>query len=72
MGLDWTQYVEVDPQYFRPTEVDELCGDASKAMEVLGWRSQTHFPELVRTMLESDPREAGVDPTVIARDGRGA
>ena len=44
VGLDWEQYVRVDEQYFRPTEVDELCGDASKARDVLGWRAEVRFP----------------------------
>ena len=46
--------VEVDPRYFRPTEVDLLVGDPTKAHEKLGWRHQTSFPELVREMVESD------------------
>ena len=46
--------VEVDPVYFRPTEVDYLLGDASKAREKLGWTSQTSFPDLVREMVTSD------------------
>lgn len=54
VGLDWQQYVEVDPRYFRPSEVDVLCGDASKAKKVLGWQPATSFPELVRIMVESD------------------
>src|SRR3972149_7481317 len=41
VGLDWEQYVRVDPAYFRPTEVEELCGDASKAKRVLGWQART-------------------------------
>jgi GDPmannose 4,6-dehydratase len=60
-GLDWERYVRVDPQYFRPTEVDALCGDASKAEHRLGWRATTRFHELVGLMLEHDLREAGVD-----------
>jgi GDPmannose 4,6-dehydratase len=63
VGLDWSRYVEIDPRYFRPTEVDELCGDASKAERLLGWRARTHFSELVRVMLEADLIEAGLDPT---------
>ena len=62
VGLDWQAYVEIDPRYFRPTEVDELCGDASKAAEVLGWRPRTPFRELVRTMLVADLVDHGVDP----------
>ena len=62
VGLDWEQYVRVDPAYFRPTEVEELCGDASKAKRVLGWQAQVHFAELVGIMLEHDLREARIDP----------
>ena len=62
VGLDWQDYVVVDPRYFRPTEVDELCGDATKAREVLGWRPRTTFPALVRIMVEADLRERGLDP----------
>src|SRR4029077_7309895 len=38
VGLDWERHIRIDERYFRPTEVDELCGDASKAERVLGWR----------------------------------
>jgi GDPmannose 4,6-dehydratase len=62
-GLDWTAHVEIDSRYFRPTEVDELCGDASKAGADLDWRSATGFRELVRIMVEADLAEAGLDPT---------
>ncbi len=61
-GLDWEEHVAIDPRYFRPTEVEELCGDASKAREVLGWQPTTTFPELVRIMLAADILEAGLDP----------
>jgi GDPmannose 4,6-dehydratase len=46
--------VRVDPRYFRPTEVDLLIGDATKARERLGWRHKTSFDELVREMVEAD------------------
>jgi GDPmannose 4,6-dehydratase len=59
--LDWQAHVRVDPQYFRPTEVDELCGDATKARERLGWTARTTFHDLVRLMLAADLAEAGVD-----------
>jgi GDPmannose 4,6-dehydratase len=74
VGLDWEQYVVIDQRYFRPTEVDELCGDASKARQVLGWEPTTQFPELVRIMLASDMREAGLDPDehLVASDAAGA
>jgi len=63
VGLDPDEHVVIDPRYFRPTEVDELCGDASKAAGLLDWRPATSFDQLVRVMVESDLREAGVDPT---------
>lgn len=59
-GLDWERHVRVDERYFRPTEVDELCGDASLARERLGWAPRTGFRDLVRLMLEHDLAEAGV------------
>jgi len=62
VGLDWEQHVRIDERYFRPTEVDELCGDASKAERVLGWRPATHFHDLVRIMLEADLSAAGLNP----------
>jgi GDPmannose 4,6-dehydratase len=62
VGLDWADHVTIDPQYFRPTEVDELCGDASKARDVLGWEPTTTFSELVRIMVSADLQEAGLDP----------
>jgi GDPmannose 4,6-dehydratase len=62
VGLDWADHVAIDPRYLRPTEVDELCGDASKARDVLGWKPTTTFPELVRIMLAADLREAGLNP----------
>lgn len=54
VGLDWEKYVEVDPRYFRPSEVDLLLGDASKAKRELGWQAKTTFKELVRIMVEAD------------------
>ena len=53
-GLDWSKYVEVDPAYFRPTEVDYLLGDSSKARKALNWEPRTSFPQLVRMMVDSD------------------
>ena len=55
--LDWREYVEVDPRYFRPAEVDYLMADASKARRVLGWGPSISFEELVRMMVESDLAE---------------
>ncbi len=57
VDLDWRQYVETDPRYFRPAEVDFLCADPSKAKKVLGWEPTVGFTELVRIMVEADLRE---------------
>jgi GDPmannose 4,6-dehydratase len=54
LQLDWNKYVEIDPRYYRPTEVDALQGDASKARKQLGWAPKVHFRELVRLMVEAD------------------
>ncbi len=64
VGRDWRDFVVMDERYLRPTEVDELQGDARKARDLLGWQPSVTFPELVRLMLEADLREAGVDPDV--------
>ena len=52
--LDWKKYVEIDPRYFRPAEVDLLLGDATKARKQLGWKPKVSFPELVRMMVDAD------------------
>ncbi len=54
LGLDWQQYVEVDSRYFRPTEVDLLLGDASKARKALGWIPRVTFRELAAMMVDAD------------------
>ncbi len=56
-GLDWQKYVEIDKRYFRPTEVDLLIGDASKAKKILGWEPKVKFKELVKMMVDSDMAE---------------
>ncbi len=53
-GLDWKKHVKFDPRYLRPTEVDYLLGDASKAYRVFGWKNQTSFKELVHRMVDHD------------------
>ncbi|MEZ5401794.1 MAG: GDP-mannose 4,6-dehydratase [Bryobacteraceae bacterium] len=61
-GLDWEQYVVIDPELYRPAEVNILLGDASKARQVLGWRNEIGFESLVREMVEADCRMiAGVE-----------
>ena len=58
-GLDWEKHVKFDPRYLRPTEVDDLIGDASKAKELLGWQAQTYTPELVKIMVDADRERLG-------------
>ena len=58
-GLDWEQHVRLDPRYLRPTEVDDLIGDASRAKERLGWEAKVHTPELVRIMVDADVAALG-------------
>jgi GDPmannose 4,6-dehydratase len=53
-GLDWEQYVKFDQRYLRPTEVDALIGDASKAREVLGWQYKTEPRQLAELMVNAD------------------
>ena len=53
-GLDWERHVRVDARYYRPTEVDHLLGDASKAAAAMGWRPRTGFAELVGLMVDAD------------------
>ncbi len=52
--MDWSDYVEIDDRYFRPTEVDSLQGDASKAKKKLGWEPKVRFKELVKLMVDAD------------------
>jgi GDPmannose 4,6-dehydratase len=54
VNLDWRQYVEIDPRYYRPAEVDMLIGDYSKAKRQLGWEPKTKFADLVKLMVEAD------------------
>lgn len=54
LGLEWQKYVEIDPQYLRPAEVDLLIGDATKAKKQLGWEPKVTFKELVRIMTQAD------------------
>jgi GDPmannose 4,6-dehydratase len=58
LDLDWEKYVEIDPRYFRPAEVDLLLGDPAKARAILGWEPKVGFSELVRIMVDSDMKLA--------------
>lgn len=64
LNLEWEQYVAVDPRYFRPTEVDRLEGDASKARRVLGWQPRVSFDDLVRRMVDHDMELARAERTL--------
>ncbi len=70
VGLDYRKHVDIDPRYYRPTEVDDLRGDASKAERQLGWKPRTTFAELIRLMMDADlalaerERRAGAGPAV--------
>ena len=70
VGLDYREFVDIDPRYYRPTEVDFLRGDASKAERQLGWKPKTTFKQLVTLMMESDlelarrEQRAGAGPAV--------
>lgn len=67
VGRDWNEYVKIDPKYYRPTEVDLLIGDYSKAKKQLGWKPKTSFNELVRLMVEADLKLEGLDPEKLMK-----
>ena len=54
VGLNWKDHVELDKRYIRPTEVDALIGDPSKAEKVLGWKAKTHWKALAELMVDAD------------------
>jgi GDPmannose 4,6-dehydratase len=54
LDLDWESFTEIDPRYYRPAEVDELCGDASKARRDLDWEPTVSFDQLVELMVDAD------------------
>lgn len=64
LGLDWQDHVEIDPRYFRPTEVEHLQGDASKARTKLGWRPEVTLDELVHRMVDHDLELARQEKTL--------
>ncbi|MEK7546609.1 MAG: GDP-mannose 4,6-dehydratase [Patescibacteria group bacterium] len=59
---DWEGYVGIDPRYFRPTEVENLVADASKAKKVLGWEPKVKFEELIKMMMDSELKHHGLNP----------
>ena len=64
LDLDWEKFVHIDPRYYRPTEVDVLQGDASKARRILGWSPKTTFADLVRMMVDADLASAEKDAKI--------
>lgn len=72
LNLDWRQYVEIDPQFFRPTEVDLLLGDSSKARRVLNWEPKVSFEELARMMTDADMAIAEAEKAVLASSAQRA
>jgi GDPmannose 4,6-dehydratase len=67
LKLDWRKYVELDERYLRPTEVDLLIGNASKARNILGWQPRVRFARLVEMMVESDLELAERDQRTLGR-----
>ncbi|MFA9405986.1 MAG: GDP-mannose 4,6-dehydratase [Anaerolineales bacterium] len=61
-NLDWEEYVEIDPRYFRPTEVDCLIADASKAKSKLNWAPKVTYKDLARIMVDADMESEGLEP----------
>jgi GDPmannose 4,6-dehydratase len=61
-GLNSKSYVEIDERYFRPTEVDELVADASKATREIGWNPKVKFHDLVKIMVDAELRRVGLKP----------
>jgi GDPmannose 4,6-dehydratase len=66
VNLNWKDYVEFDPRYLRPTEVDLLIGDPTKAKTQLKWEPSVTFEELVALMVDADLRAVGVEPPTIS------
>ncbi len=65
LGLDYQKYVAIDPRYFRPTEVDVLLGDATKARKALNWRPKISFEQLIDMMVAADLETAEKEKTLV-------
>lgn len=68
LGLDWKEHVLIDPKYFRPSEVDALCGDSSKLRNKLGWEPLYTFDQLVEEMIERDMLLAANEKMINQKD----
>ena len=62
VGLNWEKFVKIDPLYNRPSEVDELLADTTKARNILDWNPKVRFKDLVKIMVDADLRKAGLEP----------
>jgi len=65
LELDYEKYVSIDSRYFRPTEVDALLGDASKARTKLGWQPKVTFEQLIDMMVDADMELAEKEKTLL-------
>lgn len=65
-NIDWSRHVDIDPRYLRPTEVDHLLGDSTKARRVLGWEPKLSFHDLVRRMMNHDLELARQEKTLLS------
>jgi GDPmannose 4,6-dehydratase len=65
LNLDYKEYVETDPRYFRPTDVDDLLGDSTKAQKVLGWKPNVTFDQLIDMMIKADLELANKEKTLL-------
>ncbi len=65
LNLDYQKHVIIDPKYFRPTEVDVLLGDSSKAKNILGWKPRVGFDQLIDMMIEADMEQANKEKTLF-------
>ena len=65
VGLDYNDFVEIDPRYYRPAEVELLLGDPAKAKAKLGWEPKCSFQQLVEMMVDSDLELAAREKTLI-------
>jgi GDPmannose 4,6-dehydratase len=65
LNLDYQKHVIIDPKYFRPTEVDVLLGDSSKAKSILGWKPRVGFDQLIDMMIEADMEQASKEKTLF-------
>ncbi len=62
LDMDWTKYVKIDPNYLRPTEVENLCADITKAKNMLNWEPKIKFHQLVKIMVDFDLSSMGLEP----------